>query len=471
MSERLLHVLREYKISNSIGYFIADNVSSNDRAIELLSDHLQIESNKQRLRCAAHIINLVCKAILLGIDDDCIEDALPGNDDVLEDGNDEIDQSIQRFEGSLRDEKAALAAWRKKGPVGKLHNLVIHIKESSARRQYFESKQKEVDPELPVYRVVVNGGVRWNSTHDMIDRALQLKDALELYQSAYRYDRDHPTNLDELTPDDWLELRELRDLLEPMKIVSTQIQSNPAYGGQGALWQNLSSLDFLIDHLERQRQLLSVLPNTHFKACVNLGWKKLDKYYTLTDRTHAYRAAIFLNPCLRAEWFDEKWASVHPTWITEMNNTMRQLYKTYERLYPDEQAVISTFGRTRELNDFEKYNRVGSSNNRSSELERYKHETLLEEDCDIIQWWRDNRRRYPILSRIAFDLLAAPATSAADERAFSEADDTINYERPRLHEDTAEATQCLRSWILSDLVDLWSVSVQFVYMLDISLYD
>jgi hypothetical protein len=210
MSERLLHVLREYKISNSLGYFIADNMSSNDRAIELLSDHLPIDSNKQRLRCAAHIINLVCKAILLGIDDDCIEDALAGNEDVLEDGNDQIDQSIQRFEGSLRDEKAALAAWRKKGPVGKLHNLVIHIKESSARRQYFESKQKEVDPELPVYRVVVNGGVRWNSTHDMIDRALQLKDALELYQSAYRYDRDHPTNLDELTPDDWLELRELR---------------------------------------------------------------------------------------------------------------------------------------------------------------------------------------------------------------------------------------------------------------------
>ena len=84
------------------------------------------------------------------------------------------------------------------------------------------------------------------------------------------------------------------------------LQSSPAYGNCGALWQKLSAMDYLMTHLERQKQLLLYTPPSQYKPCVNLGWKKLDKYYNLTDRTYAYRAAIYLNPRLRLEWFEEK---------------------------------------------------------------------------------------------------------------------------------------------------------------------
>ena len=176
LSDRLVHVINDYEITKSIGYFIADSASNNDRAIDLLAANiLPINPLRQRLRCAAHIINLVCTTILFGVDTDCIEDA-------CSDQTDEVNKEEPLIDGSghLINEKTALQAWRKKGPVGKLHNLMIHIKGSPARRQFFESKQKEVDPELPAYKIVINGGIRWNSTHDMIERALQLKDAIEL---------------------------------------------------------------------------------------------------------------------------------------------------------------------------------------------------------------------------------------------------------------------------------------------------
>ncbi|TKA70942.1 hypothetical protein B0A55_10806 [Friedmanniomyces simplex] len=206
MSEQLLHVINDYQLGNNIEFYAADNAYNNDTAIRLLGD-LDVNLHKQRLRCAAHIINLVCKAILVGVDVDCLQDAC-NNANALAEDEDTVDKAITTFRATVRDDKAALAAWHRKGPVGKLHNLVLHVKSSPARRHLFENKQKEVDPELPVYKLVVNGGIRWNSTYDMIARALKLKDALELYQYAFRHDADNPIDKDELTPDDWLELRQ-----------------------------------------------------------------------------------------------------------------------------------------------------------------------------------------------------------------------------------------------------------------------
>ena len=37
----------------------------------------------------------------------------------------------------------------------------------------------------------------------------------------------------------------------------------------------------------------------HFSTNINLGWQKLDHYYTLTDSTPIYRAAVFLHPCMK----------------------------------------------------------------------------------------------------------------------------------------------------------------------------
>ena len=87
---------------------------------------------------------------------------------------------LRRFESDVRSEKDARATWRKKAPFGKFHNLIRHSKASPAHRYYFESKQKEVDPVLPVCKLVTDGGIQWNSTHDMTERALKLKDALKL---------------------------------------------------------------------------------------------------------------------------------------------------------------------------------------------------------------------------------------------------------------------------------------------------
>jgi len=42
----------------------------------------------------------------------------------------------------------------------------------------------------------------------------------------------------------------------------------------------------------------------HFSANINAVWQKLNAYYTRTDDTPIYRAAVFLHPLLKWRWFD-----------------------------------------------------------------------------------------------------------------------------------------------------------------------
>jgi hypothetical protein len=135
MAERLEQLIIDFRLGSSIGFFIADSASNNDKAIALLGRSFTVDVERQRLRCAAHIINLVCQVILLGTDTDCVEDA-------LKDSYDE-DAAIEQFTKEVTSEQKALAAWRKKDRLAssitlcftsKVHRLVAASSRASRER-------------------------------------------------------------------------------------------------------------------------------------------------------------------------------------------------------------------------------------------------------------------------------------------------------------------------------------------------
>lgn len=72
---------------------------------------------------------------------------------------------------------------------------------------------------------------------------------------------------------------------------------------------------------------------------------------------------------------------------------------------------------------------------------------------DVLQWWIEHLYDYPQLSKMALDLLACPAMSADCERAFSSAGRSVSKTRSRINDETAEATECLRSWLKQGWID------------------
>ena len=70
-----------------------------------------------------------------------------------------------------------------------------------------------------------------------------------------------------------------------------------------------------------------------------------------------------------------------------------------------------------------------------------------------LQWWLDPTRRadYPRLSQMAIDILSIPSMSAEAERVFSGARRTISWDRILLGSTNIERTECLKSWLLSNI--------------------
>lgn len=122
-------VIEDFAITQKIGYFVTDNASSNDTAVAAICARLKLkgEHQRRRLRCMGHIINLAAKAFLFG-DEAALQKAFAF----------EIEQTQSAsLKLEVKHALELLAFWRKRGSVGKLHNLILWIRRSPQRRDEF----------------------------------------------------------------------------------------------------------------------------------------------------------------------------------------------------------------------------------------------------------------------------------------------------------------------------------------------
>ncbi|KAK2641515.1 hypothetical protein Ddye_023278 [Dipteronia dyeriana] len=71
--------------------------------------------------------------------------------------------------------------------------------------------------------------------------------------------------------------------------------------------------------------------------------------------------------------------------------------------------------------EFELYKSQADNIINKSELERYLDEQVENNspDFDILSWWKGNKGKYPILAKIARDILAIPMSTVVSESVFS----------------------------------------------------
>ena len=120
MAYTIIAVIEEYELKDRLGYFMLDNVTSNDTCVREILAKLQpnLDPKKRRLRCFGHIVNLAAKAFLFGNDLEAFE-------------------AKTTVAALMQQEKKALEAWRKLGLVGKLYNVVIYIRKTPQQRESF----------------------------------------------------------------------------------------------------------------------------------------------------------------------------------------------------------------------------------------------------------------------------------------------------------------------------------------------
>jgi hypothetical protein len=125
-----------------------------------------------------------------------------------------------------------------------------------------------------------------------------------------------------------------------------------------------------------------------------------------------------------------------------VNTAYAEAKKQHNTLVPRRSSPLA---RREELDPFEAHCNVSKREFVDDELYRWRHEEQAPFSVNLLAWWQANHHNYPILNHLAFDLLAAPASTAADERLFSMAGNVVNEQRPRTSAELARAVQCLRS--------------------------
>ncbi|CAH9126313.1 unnamed protein product [Cuscuta epithymum] len=91
----------------------------------------------------------------------------------------------------------------------------------------------------------------------------------------------------------------------------------------------------------------------------------------------------------------------------------------------------------------------GLSGLKKNELELYLSENILEEDneFDILRWWKLNSERFPILSKMARDILVVPISTVASESTFSTSGRVLDCFRSSLSAKIVEALICAQDWL------------------------
>ena len=469
IASQVAEVIASFEMEDRIGYFTLDNAESNDTAMTALGDLFGFDGRQRRVRCFGHIINLVAKALLFGKDD-------------------EVFDSEERL--NVLD-LAQHNLWRKKGPIGKLHNLVHWIHRSDRLTYLLRSLQQKKDGTTKPVDVVTDNMTRWLSHYKMMDRALLLREFLEDVVATERFEysrgrakkRDRPAcirDADLLTESDWTVISNFRDILRhfdnALQALEGDAQVRVRKGGKlvayGTAWDIIQAFEYLLEQLEEAKKLARNMPDSdHFAINIELGWKKLDKYYVKLVECPVYYSAIALHPALRLQWFEEAWAH-RPEWVTEARRIVRAIWESdYKSLNIEEEGQATPgikFQPSEDLNDFQRFrmryriqvNQMTNGDYRlptrpiADELDRWTVD-IGADDGEIngpFQYWKLKEATYPRLARMAFDMLSVPPMSAECERAFSFAGLMVTRLRNRLEANTISAAQSIRSWLNAGLI-------------------
>lgn len=121
-----------------------------------------------------------------------------------------------------------------------------------------------------------------------------------------------------ITAEDWLIIVEYLAILKPLKIATKCLEGRPQEGKFGAIWEVLLTMEWLLKHLEEDKLQHERDEEPYLRIGCNLGWMKLDHYYTLTEDSPAYLAALALHPVFRWSTIESQWAD-HPGWLIRGN--------------------------------------------------------------------------------------------------------------------------------------------------------
>ncbi|OAF59469.1 Phospholipase C [Pseudogymnoascus destructans] len=140
-------------------------------------------------------------------------------------------------------------------------------------------------------------------------------------------------------------------------------------------------MDFILAHFEKSKDKYK--DDVKLSTMVNSGWQKMDKYYSKSDESPAYAAALLLNPARKWHYIEQFW---RPTWQEKVKKSIKKLWE--EEYKPELTIPTSIAPATTSTNEFELWlNSIDTPIAVVDEFDYYcKAERVLGYQS-AIEWW------------------------------------------------------------------------------------
>ncbi|GJZ51172.1 zinc finger BED domain-containing protein RICESLEEPER 2-like protein [Tanacetum coccineum] len=407
-----------YGLKEKIMSITLDNASNNTSAM----DKLKLKYNPPmggrfyHSRCVAHIINLVVQAGL----------KVPI-----------INQMKESFKQMLKD---------------------VFKSGDKIRKRYIKVCK---DAEKPCYSPNWDVDTRWNSTFEMFESGLKQKMTL-VYFHEYLVTKNG-RRFKKFPDEYWVLIESLNPLLEVFQN-ATVILSGVYYPTSPLVLQQIFFISCKLSDLELEGGLLSCM--------VKPMKKKLRKYFENMPPIITCSAA--LNPCFNVsgvdylienisrdlEFQDDGFATRSLDWFHE---SFQGLYNMYYTKYGTNQTQSTSGGGSSSGVSRDPYARLlhGLTQHKkkksrgdptmSSEYEQYLKTDFVSglqpkdfASYDVLGFWKSKENQFPVLSRMAMDILSVQASSVASESAFSTSGRLLTIRRTRLTPESLEMCMCLK---------------------------
>ncbi|XP_062086406.1 zinc finger BED domain-containing protein RICESLEEPER 2-like [Humulus lupulus] len=340
--------------------------------------------------------------------------------------------------------------------ISSIRNAVRYVRSSSARLKRFKESCKDanIESKALLYLDVVT---RWNSTYLMLESAIKFKKAFENLEADANYTKyfdeermdGPPTNLD------WEKAVVFVDFLRRFYDLTNR------FSGSLYVTSNL----FLPDILKVQADLTTMAsnPDTLLGAMAVSMKRKYDKYWGRIEKLNMLTfIANILDPRYKLEVVNRGFKFVYTSREAEkmiklVTNTLAQLYAFYKQQQPSQssqaqpsqsqsqpsQPVINST-----TESFLQGQLQLSDDIEEDDLEYYLSDRRekLDPTFDILRWWKQNGFKYPIIARMAKDVLAVQMSTVASESAFSTGGRILDSFRSSLSPRMVEALICSKNW-------------------------
>ncbi|EIN03294.1 hATC-domain-containing protein, partial [Punctularia strigosozonata HHB-11173 SS5] len=434
---------------------------------------IEFSSEGNHGRCFPNVINLAVQAILNGI--------------KTHGGT--LCCALPDITTPHKDEHEAYAAALDTDPVGCVRNITIR-----------QGNDSEVWPErIPERQLTRDCETRWSSTSLMLERVLDANEALKCMFCVPKYQQAGLHTL-LLNKDQYTVTCDIEDVLRIPHHVQELLSAEktptlpvalPAYEQVLLLWRALQiELQYLSPYIEfgiskieeyvaRSRRSCAYVLAIVINPAIKFRW--IEDQWTEEECEEARRWVIdTLTQFRRQQCIHE--ATNVPESSTDLPTTMASLAQG--RGFLNLRNTSRRFRRTAGLSASSSESDLSVSQTRTSstsylqsagstadsagdlnrlsrealeaddrkralrEFDRYCEEPVvqngIENGLDLLRYWQINKHSFPLLYRVALDILPAQASSVACERLFSSAKETDTLRRNRLSPAVMEALQFLK---------------------------